>query len=279
VEAGRGPGAADDFCQGQASMGKPPKAMRLFPPDAQFMGPKEEDIPKPKSGAWVKRRTRRRAALRLYFGSLVSPMFSARAIFGYLVSIIGLLFLFGILEDAALNSRVSQTVIGIIAFISASLIWAILLAIGTPYRVRRAEKLKGTWAGERFVYREPLLVFTTEWLPTDNGNYPYFDFNDAYPGALLDYKIEVDGPTERINCIVVGAYFFRPVERVLQLARFALHGSVRLQKDRKLALACHSLPETVQAIVRVYILAWEMNETVQLDYTDVRTQTRFVLRP
>jgi hypothetical protein len=145
--------------------------------------------------------------------------------------------------------------------------------------MRKEEETAGEWVGDRFVYREPRLVFTKVWSPAENGTYPLFSVREAYAGALLDYRIEIDGPTERLNCVVVGAYYFSPVEPVLTTVKFDLRGRVRLRKDGQLGLACHSLPDTLSAIVRVYLLAWETDPNTQLDYTDLRSQTRFVLRP
>jgi hypothetical protein len=255
------------------------KGTPIFPSEAQAMGPLDKDVPTPRTTAFVKRRIRLRAGLRLYRDSLISPLFSGRAIFGYLTSIIGLFLLFGFLDETALSTRLSQTAVAFVSVIAATAIWAVGLAVAIPFRVRKAESKNGSWNGNRFVYREPQLAQTKEWTPADNGNYPLFAFRDAYPGALIDYKIEVDGPVERLNCIVVGAYYFRPIEKMLQHVRFDLRGRVRLRKDRQLVLACHSRPDTLPAIVRVYVLAWEMDQDTLLDYTDIRTQTRFVLRP
>jgi len=44
-------------------------------------------------------------------------------------------------------------------------------------------------------------------------------------------------------------------------------------------LHCFSLPDTVPALVRVYVLAFENDPTKLMDYTDQRTQTRFVVAP
>lgn len=255
------------------------KKSPIFPPDAQAMGPLDKDVPAPRTAASVKRRIRLRAGLRLYWDSLISPLFGGKAVFGFLTSIIGLFLLFGFLDETALNTRLSQTAVAFVSVVASAVIWTAGLVVAIPFRVRKAERKKGSWNGNRFVYREPQLAFTKEWTPANNEDYPLFAFRDAYPGALVDYKIEVDGPVERLNCIVVGAYYFRPIEKMLQHVRFDLRGRVRLRKDRQLVLACRSRPETLPAIVRVYVLAWEMDQGTLLDYTDTRTQTRFVLRP
>jgi len=260
-------------------MAKKIQGVRIFPPDIQFMGPFDEDMPDTLGPAEIRSRVRRRMGWRLYRESLLSPLLNAKAVFGYLASVIGLFLLFSFLGEKAATDRVSQVVVGVIASAAALVMWALVLALTIPSKVRKEEKALGEWVGNRFVYREPRLALTKEWSPKDNGAYPLFPFGDAYPGVLLDYRIDIDGPANRLNCCVVGAYFFSPIDPVLESARFDLRGRVRLRKDGQLGLACYAMPDTLPAIIRVYILAWEIDPTLQLDYTDLRTETRIVLRP
>jgi hypothetical protein len=199
--------------------------------------------------------------------------------FGYLASIIGLFFIIAYLDDKTASDSVSKIAVGFVSTVVASVIWAIVLVISVPFKVRKETTSVGQWSGDRFVYKEPKRIFTREWNPADNGIYPLFRCPDAYPDSVIDYRIEIDGPTERVNCILVGAYYIHPIPDTLQVARFDLRGRVRLRKDRQLALACFSKPDTLPAIIRVYMLAWEIDPTTRLDYTELRTQTRLVLRP
>lgn len=208
-----------------------------------------------------------------------SPLFSGRAMFGYLASIVGLFFIIVYLDDKTASDSVSKIAVGFVSTVVASVIWAIVLIISIPFKVRKEMTSVGKWSGDRFVYKEPKRIFTKEWNPADNGIYPLFSCPDAYPDSVVDYRIEIDGPAERVNCILVGAYYIHPIADALQVARFDLRGRVRLRKDRQLGLACFSKPDTLPAIIRVYMLAWEIDPTTRLDYTELRTQTRLVLRP
>jgi hypothetical protein len=256
-----------------------PPGVRIFPPEAQFMGPQDSDLPRKRTPSSIKRRVRVRAGLKIFWSSFFSPLFSGRAVFGYLASIVGLFFIILFLDERAANDSASKMAVGIVSAVVASTIWAIALAFSIPHRLRKAEAAIGAWSGDRFVYNAPKLILTREWSPTDNGNFPLFHCPDAYPDSLIDYKIEIDGPSDRMNCIVVGAYYINPIAGTLQTARFDLRGRVRLRKDRQLGLACYSRPDTLPAIVRVYMLAWEIDRSTQLVYTDLRTETRVVLRP
>jgi hypothetical protein len=256
-----------------------PPGVRIFPPEAQFMGPQDCDVPRTRTPKSIKRRVRVRAGLKLFWSSFFSPLFSGRAVFGYLASIVGLFLVIFFFDERVATDSASKIAVGIVSAVVASAIWAIALAISTPYRLRKQESSVGAWSGDRFVYKEPKLILTKEWKSGDNGNYPLFPCPDAYPDSLIDYRIEIDGPSERMNCIIVGAYYIHPIVGTLQSARFDARGRVRLRKDRQLGLACYSRPDTLPAIVRVYMLAWEIDPTTQLDYTDLSTQTRIVLRP
>ena len=122
-------------------------------------------------------------------------------------------------------------------------------------------------------------MLTTEWTPADNDGYRQIIVPDIEADALVDYRIEVDGPGSRMHCIVVGAYYFAPIADIVKSTRFELNGRVRLRKDHSIALFCYSMLETIPAIVRVYILAWEVNHDLLLDYTDLDGHSRVVLAP
>ncbi len=60
------------------------------------------------------------------------------------------------------------------------------------------------------MYKQPQLVLTHEWRPNDNGKAVAIPLQ-IDGGLVIDYKIEIDGPVGRINCVVLGASFFRPL--------------------------------------------------------------------
>ena len=167
----------------------------------------------------------------------------------------------------------------IAGFAAAMVCWAVIQAIVAPGRILKTEKSIGTWQGNRFVFNEAQRVFTTEWSPADNGTWETISIPDIESDALVDYQIEVDGAASRLNCLVIGAYYFSPVQEIIQSTRFALNGRVRLKKDHSIALHCYSRPDTIPAIVRVYILAWEIDHKVLLDCTDLSSNSRVVLAP
>lgn len=255
------------------------KGIQIFPSGLEAMGPPDNEIPWKLSPGEAKLIFRLMIGLRLFWKGFISPIFNASAFFGFIAQAIGLAFLYALLGQKKLLELTTNAVVGITAFSAAMTCWAAIQAITAPFKIAQFEKSLGTWSGNRFIYKQAQHVFTKEWSPTDNETLSYFSVPDAIPDALVDYRIEIDGPAERLNCMVFGAYYFRPVAEMLKSARFSLHGRVRLRKDRQLLLNCLSMPDSVPAIIRVYILSWEINHSILLDYTDLRSDTRIVLGP
>jgi hypothetical protein len=187
-------------------------------------------------------------------------------------------FLSAFLGQKGVTARIDNIGATALSTIAALPIWALINLIIAPFKAAKAEAELGDWQGARFVYRQPQLAITCEWMPTDNGKFVPIKLK-IDGGLLIDYRIEVDGPTDRINCIVLGAYFFRPLEKILSTARFDCRGRAVVKKDGSVGLHCHSSPDTLPALIRVYVLAFENDATVLMDYTDQRTQTRFVVAP
>jgi hypothetical protein len=250
----------------------------IFPPNMQFMGPNESDVPPRRSGVATKWRARRKPLWGIFVRGIFSPIVNAGAFFGLVTIPFLLFFLSAFLGEKGLTTRIDTLGATTLATIGALPLWALINLVMAPIAALRAEKNSGSWQGFRFIYREPQLVLTTEWRPSDNGNFVSIPLK-IDGGLLIDYRIEVDGPQDRINSLVLGAYFFRPLEDVLRTTRFNLRGRAVVKKDGSVGLHCYSLPDTLPALVRIYALAFENDPTIHMDYTDERTQTRFVLAP
>ena len=79
-------------------------------------------------------------------------------------------------------------------------------------------------------------------------------------GAVVDYKIEIDGPVDRVSSIVCGAYYVYPLSEMLQSSRYALRG-------------------TVPVLIRVYALSWAVDPSLLLEFTDQSKGVRIVVGP
>lgn len=255
------------------------KGIKIFPSGLQAMGPPDNEIPLKLSPLQAKFAFRLVLGARSFWSGLISPVFNPSAFFGFIVQGIGVAVLYFLLGPSKLLEITTSTVAGLIAFSAAMACWAVIQVIMTPFKVMRIEKSLGTWAGNRFIYHQPRHVLTKQWAPEDNETVFAFIVPGVVPDALVDYKIEIDGPADRLNCMIIGAYYFRPIAEALTLGRFGLHGRVRLRKDRQLVLSCFSTPNSVPAIIRVYVISWEIDHSVLLNYTDLRSDTRVVLGP
>jgi len=254
------------------------KGVLLFPKDVQICGPKKQ----PRIGKPHRAKLRSRAALywRVFWEGFASPIFNSQAVFQFIATMLGLFVLFALVGRKMMPDTATTTVAAAIAFAAAMAVWALIQAIAMPFRARAAEATEGRWVSGRFVYNDARRVFTTEWNPSKNGHHETFVVpSDIQQYAVVDYKIEIDGPADRLRCLIIGSYYFSPMHDVLSLWEPAMHGRVVLKKGRKLDLYCLSQPDTIRAIVRVSILAWEIDQNLGMEYTDQRTQTRIVMQP
>jgi hypothetical protein len=145
------------------------------------------------------------------------------------------------------------------------------------YKVWRNQSKVGQWARAKFLFNEPQLAFTTEWQPKDNGTCRVFAFRAAEPGSLVSYKLEFEGPCQRIWGAVLGKYRNSPEDAFVAHAPLANHGKAVIGFDKKLELRCHSMPGTVPSIVRVYVLDWELFADTWMEFESTNTATRCVV--
>jgi hypothetical protein len=259
-------------------MGKMKRGVQILPTGTQFMGPVDKDTPPKHSLSATKWRARIKPVWGIFVRGLFSPVVNAGAFFGLLTIPFSLFVISAFLGDKGLTSRIDNMGATMLSTIAALPIWAVINLLIAPFKAYAKEMELGSWNGARFVYREAQLVLTREWRPADNGMFmPVPVPVDA--GLLVDYRIDVDGPTERINCVVLGAYFFRPLDDILRSVRFDRRGRAVVKKDGTVGLHCYSLPDSLPALIRVYVLAFENDPGILMDYTDLRTQTRMVLAP
>lgn len=255
------------------------RGVLLFPPDMQMMGPPPHERPPVRSPFMAKLLSRARRTTQAFLHGVFAPVTNYSALFSFLIIPFFIFFTLVFAGKKGFQTEVVSLGAWIFAAVAAFPVWILVSAAFAPFRAISAERSLGHWRANRFVFHEPRHAATIEWSPDDNGKALTFEFRDAEAGALLDYKIEVDGAASRINCIVFGANFFRPADEVLKHIRFATHGRVVLKKNRTLQLLCYSEPSTLRSTIRVYILGWEVDPSVLLDYTDLRTNTRFVMSP
>jgi len=255
------------------------QAVQVFPDGFQVRQESPDNLPKQRGFLFTKSWWRFRHCLRLCLRGIWAPLISPGALFGFLTIPFLMFFIFVLAGKAEMMEKLGLLFASTLAVVATLPVWAVLNLIVAPFRAVADERKTGDWQGQRFIYYEPKLLATSVFSPDDNGKYAEIRGEGIPPGAVIDYKIEIEGPANRITCLVFGTYFFAPAIETLKAGRFALRGRVVLRKDGTLRLIGYSLPGTLRAIVRVYALSWEWDSGLLMEYTDESKGLRFVIRP
>jgi hypothetical protein len=161
--------------------------------------------------------------------------------------------------------------------------WTVLMSLAfaaciATYKVWRSQSEAGQWTRAKFLFNERQFAFTAEWKPEDNGSCKTFSFRAAEPGSLINYKLEFEGPEGRIWGAVLGNYRLSPEDAFVAHAPLANCGKAVIGCDGKLELKCYSMPGSVPAIVRVYVLDWKLFADEWMEFVNTNAATRCVMR-
>jgi hypothetical protein len=250
------------------------RAVQLVPVSFQVMGDKSLPARRGlRSTVW---RWRGRRCFKLWLSDFYAPLVSMSALFSFLTIPFLLFFLLAFGGDKAVVDRSTLMGATALATIAALPVWAVLIAIITPFRILAEEKKVGGWQGSKFIYLEPKLIVTAEVQAGDG--MVEFKVEGIPEGTVIDYRVDVEGAPERLNCVLFGAFFVRPIEEILSTTRFAPRGKVVLRRGHSLRLMCRTPDNSVPMIVRVYALSWEIDRTFALEYTDQGKGVRILIR-
>lgn len=128
-------------------------------------------------------------------------------------------------------------------FILVNLVTSIF---GTSDEIRK----RGTWFGRRFVFHEPLRVYTTEFGPSDDNTTRRFQIDSAEPNSFVEFHLEHYG---RLGVASVG-----PPGMPLHgfgVTRETRFGS-RIDATRSTSLYFNCPKDSDPTIVRVYVISW-----------------------
>lgn len=231
-----------------------------------------------KSPSAVRRLWRAQHLWRIFLQGLCSPFFNAGALFGFISLPFFLFFVFLFVGSEGMLDESIILVASSLALLATLPAWALINLVIAPFRRRHAERREGTWQGARFLFNERKHLFTCEWTGNDNGSAKDFTVHNAPKDALIDYIVETEGANKLIKCMVIGRYYFWPIEDILKLWDPAPMGRVRLRRGRRLRLYCHTPKNATPTIVRIYAMAWDIQPTILLEYSDRRTDARMVMR-
>lgn len=131
------------------------------------------------------------------------------------------------------------------------LAWILVVVIGLfsePFKLWK----NGVWLGERFIFSNPVRVFTGEWLPSDNGSLKTFRYSGVPPNSFVEFQVVFTGGDGRIWGTLV-------LHQALKddTTRYSGRGNIRTTSRQKFWLQCYSLPDTSPVIVHVDLIGWQ----------------------
>lgn len=131
------------------------------------------------------------------------------------------------------------------------LIFVVRLLFVAPFTIYR----DGEWHGDKFVYAEPKLAFHAYVSPATNNKLFAFKFLDAPPFSLVEYKFDIDAPSNFIS-IAVMAHPAQCPEFTSEMSMQYTKGGVRVNRQRNMFLRTFVKPDATPFSVRVYITGW-----------------------
>jgi hypothetical protein len=142
--------------------------------------------------------------------------------------------------------------------IFTTLAWLLIYLWRAILVVPRQLRLEGEWLGAQFVFKEPKLVFLTEWKPEDNGKLKPFEVTSVPPYVLIRYRIDIDGPRDRVWALLSFGDFAAINLSEIRVGQQGAHWVI-LSGSRSW-LQGYSMPMTDRAILRIYVLGYTKQE-------------------
>lgn len=115
-----------------------------------------------------------------------------------------------------------------------------------------SERPPGEWQSASYVYSEPVLVFSTQATPADDGRVYPIEVSDADERAFVRFKIEYDGGLGKAEFVIheLNQLGWKSINRETTYG-------VRLGPNKTTKLVIHMPERSDPTIVRAYMLSWE----------------------
>jgi len=113
-------------------------------------------------------------------------------------------------------------------------------------------KKRGFWCVNKFIFHEPLHIYTTEFSPKDNGTNCTFKVKDVEPNCFVQFKLEHEGG---IGVASIGP----PIQlsQQLEAARSIKYGS-RISSKQTASVWFQCPANSNPTIIRIYVISWEL---------------------
>jgi hypothetical protein len=210
---------------------------------------------------WLKAKRVARQLLPSAVGEFVSPMADRGqflALFNALVSS------YLILQTASIADMVEEArswILAAQAFGWTTLIWASISLIRAPFVIIKNERERGFWSGNRFVYKEPLLVQTIRCRPTGVVEMYKVRFDDAEPCSHVSYHLDLESGGHLAEVSIGSTILTNPIP----YKNWPGTGSFMLSSD-KTAVFLIKLPTNALAITaRVFCRSFSIGDDIDGD--------------
>ena len=205
---------------------------------------------------WIRAKRWWRQWLRTTVSDSIAPVFSGSAMLQYLVWVVIASNIFPAKDWPTYQAHFVNAWAYLFPFGFAFVCFVVVNAFRAIFKAGRELDKVGTWQGDQFIYHEPMHVLTVS-VTAKNNDVPHiFAVPDAEDNSLVVTKMVFDaGQNSAVSAqigwakspVVIGGNF-----------HFGMNASLRLPKDRRLALWTEAIPEASPATIRVYISSWTL---------------------
>lgn len=138
----------------------------------------------------------------------------------------------------------------------APLIWTmplylLICIIRGPFRVRAEEKILGQWAGNRFVFHSPKLVFQKQISANESKDTILFCIHEAEPGGGVELRTEVDNWDQL--CLAQVAPDLPAMNTLMCVERMPVASLAAVTKSKRFRLLVEKRAPSNATVVRVFL--------------------------
>jgi hypothetical protein len=189
------------------------------------------------------------------------PIFNRGQLLTFAAAVIGLALILRTASPSERDAQATSWAIAIEAFAYATSFWAALSILRAPLLVLRAERAKGKWHGNRFIYHEPLLVEVIRCRATGKVEHYPFTCADAEADCFAYFSATLDPDVSNRASFAIGGLI---IMGLMQIG--AVHGTsgARLH-GRRAIFSIRMLADTISTTARVYCRSFVIGEPDETD--------------
>lgn len=141
---------------------------------------------------------------RRWVREIVEVAFNRTQLLTFMVGVVGLALYLQHAGAAERDQQALSWAIGIEAFALGVVGWAIVSLIRAPFIVIHEDRVKGSWHGSRYIYREPQLIAAIRCKTTGAVERYKLTFPDAEPDAYVETFVTMTPDVRQHACYGIG---------------------------------------------------------------------------